>query len=161
RASWGPRTHSASSTSSRRVWEITRPNESTYSGRKPWNRSLVPSRRRPPNGRASPCRRRRQKAADQEAGHDSAVGKGDANCLGQTVRVPLLPREPPTGSCHASMETLGRRSLRRGGRIMRGVTYAQLDKVLSAFGFTIRVATVENKLRVYEHKAAGARLALA
>jgi hypothetical protein len=44
---------------------------------------------------------------------------------------------------------------------MRGVTYAQLDKVLSSLGFSIRVVTVENKLRVYEHTAAGARLALA
>jgi hypothetical protein len=44
---------------------------------------------------------------------------------------------------------------------VRGVTYAQLDKVLSSLGFSVRVVTVENKLRVYEHAAAGARLALA
>ena len=44
---------------------------------------------------------------------------------------------------------------------MREVTYAQMNKVLSSLGFTMRVVTVENKLRVYEHAAAGARLALA
>jgi hypothetical protein len=44
---------------------------------------------------------------------------------------------------------------------MREVTYAQMDKVLSALGFTVRVVTVENKLRIYEHAEAGARLALA
>jgi hypothetical protein len=44
---------------------------------------------------------------------------------------------------------------------MKKVTYAQMDQVLSSLGFTIRVATVENKLRMYEHKETGARLALA
>ncbi len=44
---------------------------------------------------------------------------------------------------------------------MKDVTYAQLDKALCALGFTVRVVTVENKLRVYEHEEAGARLALA
>jgi hypothetical protein len=44
---------------------------------------------------------------------------------------------------------------------MREVTYARLDKVLSALGFSVRVVTVENKLRVYEHAGTGARLALA
>jgi hypothetical protein len=44
---------------------------------------------------------------------------------------------------------------------MREVTYAQLDKGLCALGFSIRVMTVENKLRVYEHEQTGARLALA
>ena len=44
---------------------------------------------------------------------------------------------------------------------MSDVTYAQLDKALSALGFVVRVVTVENKLRVYEHAQAGARLALA
>jgi hypothetical protein len=36
-----------------------------------------------------------------------------------------------------------------------------MDKVLSSLGFSVRVVTVENKLRLYEHKEAGARLALA
>jgi hypothetical protein len=44
---------------------------------------------------------------------------------------------------------------------MREVTYAQLDRVLSSLGFSVRVVTGENKLRVYEHAEAGARLALA
>jgi hypothetical protein len=44
---------------------------------------------------------------------------------------------------------------------MSEVTYAQMDKVLSSLGFSVRVVTVENKLRLYEHKEAGARLALA
>jgi hypothetical protein len=41
------------------------------------------------------------------------------------------------------------------------VTYAQLDKVLSYLGFTVRVVTGEKKLRVYEHKGTGASIALA
>jgi hypothetical protein len=48
-----------------------------------------------------------------------------------------------------------------GGQVMREVTYAQLHKVLSSLSFSIRVVTVENKLRVYEHAGTGARLALA
>jgi hypothetical protein len=44
---------------------------------------------------------------------------------------------------------------------MKGATYAQLDKVLCSLGFSVRVVTVENKLRVYEHEQSGARLALA
>jgi hypothetical protein len=44
---------------------------------------------------------------------------------------------------------------------MREVTYAQMDKVLSALGFSIRVVTSENKLRLYEHEQTGARLWLA
>jgi hypothetical protein len=44
---------------------------------------------------------------------------------------------------------------------MRAVTYAQMDKVLSSLGFSVRVVTVENKLRIYEHSEVGARLALA
>jgi hypothetical protein len=44
---------------------------------------------------------------------------------------------------------------------MREVTYAQMDKVLSALGFSMRVVTVENKLRVYEHQQTGAMLWLA
>jgi hypothetical protein len=48
-----------------------------------------------------------------------------------------------------------------GGQIMREKTYAHLDKVLASLGFSVRMATVENKLRVYEHAEAGARLALA
>jgi hypothetical protein len=36
-----------------------------------------------------------------------------------------------------------------------------MDRVLSSLGFSIRVVMVENKLRVYEHKDVGARLALA
>lgn len=43
---------------------------------------------------------------------------------------------------------------------MREVTYAELDKALMALGFTVRVVTVHNKLRLYEHEA-GVRLALA
>jgi predicted RNA binding protein YcfA (HicA-like mRNA interferase family) len=44
---------------------------------------------------------------------------------------------------------------------MPEMTYAQMDKVLSALGFTVRVVTEKKKLRVYEHPATGARLALA
>lgn len=44
---------------------------------------------------------------------------------------------------------------------MKDVTYAQLDRVLSDLGFTVRVAKREKKLRVYEHKEAGALLPLA
>lgn len=44
---------------------------------------------------------------------------------------------------------------------MKEVTYAQMDKVLSALGFSIRVVTVENKLRLYEHEQTGAKLWLA
>lgn len=45
---------------------------------------------------------------------------------------------------------------------MAKVTYRQLDKALSSLGFTVRVMTVEEKkLRVYEHKEAGALLPLA
>jgi hypothetical protein len=44
---------------------------------------------------------------------------------------------------------------------MREVTYGQMDKVLSSLGFSMRVVTVENKLRVYEHEQTGARLWLA
>ena len=44
---------------------------------------------------------------------------------------------------------------------MREVTYARLDKALSSLGFSVRVVTVQNKLRVYEHERTGARLALA
>lgn len=44
---------------------------------------------------------------------------------------------------------------------MREATYARLDKALSALGFSVRVATVGNKLRVYEHERTGARLSLA
>jgi hypothetical protein len=36
-----------------------------------------------------------------------------------------------------------------------------MDKALSALGFSIRVATVENKLRIYEHKPTGARFWIA
>ncbi len=44
---------------------------------------------------------------------------------------------------------------------MTELTYAQMDKMLSALGFTVRVVTEKKKLRVYEHPEAGARLALA
>ena len=44
---------------------------------------------------------------------------------------------------------------------MSEVTYAQLDNVLASLGFSVRVVTVQNRLRVYEHAEAGARLALA
>lgn len=44
---------------------------------------------------------------------------------------------------------------------MTKVTYGQLDKVLSSLGFSVRVVTVENKLRVYDHEQTGARLWLA
>jgi hypothetical protein len=44
---------------------------------------------------------------------------------------------------------------------MRAVTYAQMDKVLAALGFSVRVVTVENKLRLYEHRQTGARFWLA
>ena len=44
---------------------------------------------------------------------------------------------------------------------MKEVTYAQMEKVLSTLGFSVRVMTVDNKLRLYEHQQAGARLALA
>ncbi len=44
---------------------------------------------------------------------------------------------------------------------MRPVTYAQMDKVLSSLGFSIRVVTAENKFRLYEHEHTGARFWLA
>jgi hypothetical protein len=44
---------------------------------------------------------------------------------------------------------------------MNDVLYAQLDRALASLGFSIRVVTVENKLRVYEHDQSGARLSLA
>jgi len=44
---------------------------------------------------------------------------------------------------------------------MPELTYAQMDKVLSALGFTVRVVTKKKKLRVYEHEETGARLPLA
>jgi hypothetical protein len=44
---------------------------------------------------------------------------------------------------------------------MPELTYAQMDKALSALGFTIRIVTEKKKLRVYEHPETGARLALA
>lgn len=44
---------------------------------------------------------------------------------------------------------------------MQELTYAQMDKVLSALGFTVRVVTENKKLRVYEHPETGARLPLA
>jgi hypothetical protein len=44
---------------------------------------------------------------------------------------------------------------------MKAVTYAQLDRVLSSLRFSVRVVTVENRLRVYEHEQTGARLSLA
>jgi hypothetical protein len=44
---------------------------------------------------------------------------------------------------------------------MKAVTYAQLDKALSSLGFSVRVVTVENRLRVYEHGQTGAWLSLA
>jgi hypothetical protein len=44
---------------------------------------------------------------------------------------------------------------------MKEVTYGQLDRALSSLGFSVRVVTADNKLRVYEHAGAGARLALA
>ena len=44
---------------------------------------------------------------------------------------------------------------------MPGMTYAQMDKLLSSVGFTIRVATTKNKVRVYEHPETGAELPLA
>jgi hypothetical protein len=44
---------------------------------------------------------------------------------------------------------------------MKKVTYAQMDKVLSSLGFSIRIVTVENKFRVYEHQQTGARFWLA
>ena len=39
---------------------------------------------------------------------------------------------------------------------MKDVTYNQLGRALSALGFSVRVKTVENKLRVYEHEETGA-----
>jgi hypothetical protein len=42
---------------------------------------------------------------------------------------------------------------------MRDVTYARPDKALSSLGSSVRVVTVENKLRLYEPKETGARLA--
>jgi hypothetical protein len=45
--------------------------------------------------------------------------------------------------------------------MMRKVTYAQMDKVLSSLGFSMSVVTVDNKLRVYEHEQTGAKLWLA
>jgi len=50
---------------------------------------------------------------------------------------------------------------RVGGRIMAKMTYAEMDKLLSSVGFTVRVATTNNKVRVYEHPETGAQLALA
>ncbi len=44
---------------------------------------------------------------------------------------------------------------------MTKVTYRRMDKVWSSLGFTVRVVTLENKLRVYEHEQSGARLPLA
>ncbi len=44
---------------------------------------------------------------------------------------------------------------------MSELTYAQLEKELSSVGFTVGVVTTKKKLRVYEHAATGARLALA
>lgn len=44
---------------------------------------------------------------------------------------------------------------------MTKVTYGQMDKVLSSLGFSVRVVTLDNKLRVYEHEQTGARLPLA
>jgi hypothetical protein len=44
---------------------------------------------------------------------------------------------------------------------MTEVTYAQLDEALADLGFSVRVVTTDNKLRVYEQEEAGARLALA
>ena len=44
---------------------------------------------------------------------------------------------------------------------MSEVTYAQMDKELSSLGFSVRVVTVENKLRLYEHEQTGARFWLA
>jgi hypothetical protein len=44
---------------------------------------------------------------------------------------------------------------------MKEVTYAQLNQVLSSLGFSVRVVTVENRLRVYEHEQTGARRPLA
>ena len=41
------------------------------------------------------------------------------------------------------------------------MTYAQLDRVLSSLGFSVRAVTIENRLRVYEHEPTGARLSLA
>jgi hypothetical protein len=43
---------------------------------------------------------------------------------------------------------------------MKEVTYARLDQVLSSQGFSIRVVTIENKLRVYEHARTGAMISL-
>jgi hypothetical protein len=44
---------------------------------------------------------------------------------------------------------------------MRKVSYAQMDKVLSSLGFSIRVVTTDNKFRVYEHEPTGALFWLA
>ena len=44
---------------------------------------------------------------------------------------------------------------------MPELTYAQMNKVMSALGFTVQVVTEKKKLRVYEHPETGARLALA
>ena len=41
------------------------------------------------------------------------------------------------------------------------MTYSQMNKRLSELGFTVRLVTEKKKLRVYEHQATGARLALA
>ena len=46
-------------------------------------------------------------------------------------------------------------------RTMKNVTYGRLHEVLRALGFSVRVVTTEKKLRVYEHEATGALLALA
>ena len=44
---------------------------------------------------------------------------------------------------------------------MSHVTYRQLDEVLASLGFSIRVVTLDSKLRVYEHKQTGAKFWLA
>ena len=43
---------------------------------------------------------------------------------------------------------------------MPDLTYAQMDKVLSALGFTAREVTEKKKHRMYEHPQTAARLAL-
>ena len=44
---------------------------------------------------------------------------------------------------------------------MPELTYTQMDKLLSALGFTVTVETWKNKLRVYAHPDSGAKLPLA
>ncbi|MCI0459538.1 MAG: hypothetical protein L0Z62_21525 [Gemmataceae bacterium] len=44
---------------------------------------------------------------------------------------------------------------------MTAVTYGQLDRALSALGFSVREVMTDKKLRVYEHKGTGAFLPLA